>query len=166
MAQGPDDTVEDKKEYQFQPGKSCRVCSNVKAADQFYKNSNQPDKLDSRCKLCEKVRRKVAYHEQYELETFNRFRQRCKMRGIAFELTLPDIPKVPSHCPILGTELVINWGGRAQSNSSPTLDKIDPSLGYVKGNVAWMSSEANRMKSNHTIDSLENLLAWMKGKLK
>jgi hypothetical protein len=47
-------------------------------------------------------------------------------------------------------------------DNTPSLDKIIPSLGYVKGNVAVISWKANVMKSNLSIDMLESILSYIK----
>jgi hypothetical protein len=52
--------------------------------------------------------------------------------------------------------------GKAQSDSSPTLDKIDNAKGYTKGNIIWVSSRANRIKSDATLDELEKLIEYVK----
>jgi hypothetical protein len=75
---------------------------------------------------------------------------RAKKLGIPFNLELEDII-IPIYCPLLGIRLK-HYIGR--ENSSPSIDKIDPSLGYVKGNVWIISFKANRCKSNLTVEEL------------
>ena len=41
------------------------------------------------------------------------------------------------------------------------MDKIIPSLGYVKGNVQIISNRANFMKNDATIENIQALLAYM-----
>lgn len=41
------------------------------------------------------------------------------------------------------------------------LDRFTPELGYVKGNVAFLSRRANRLKNNTTTHELRQLLNWM-----
>jgi hypothetical protein len=142
----------------------CRVCNVSKSVDQYYKNSNTKSGYDGRCKGCESERRKRSYHENFERETYNRLKNRSRQRGITFDLELEDIPKLPKYCPILGVELVINWGGKAQSDNSPTLDKIIPEKGYVKGNIDWLSSKANNLKADNTIETLEKVLRYLRGR--
>jgi hypothetical protein len=45
--------------------------------------------------------------------------------------------------------------------TSPSLDKIDPEKGYVKGNVMWMSQLANAMKNNATKEELKQFANWV-----
>ena len=42
--------------------------------------------------------------------------------------------------------------------SSPSLDRIIPSLGYVKGNIRVISFRANTLKNNATLSELELIL--------
>lgn len=78
---------------------------------------------------------------------------RTQKRGIPFDLTIEDVV-VPDFCPVLGLPLYRNSGGRAQGPNSPTVDRIDPDLGYVKGNVRVISARANAIKSNATPEEL------------
>jgi len=41
---------------------------------------------------------------------------------------------------------------------SPSLDRINPALGYVKGNVWVISFKANAIKQNATVQELELLV--------
>jgi len=45
--------------------------------------------------------------------------------------------------------------------SSPSLDKIIPSLGYVVGNVQWLSKKANGMKQDASFQELEKFAKWV-----
>ena len=50
-------------------------------------------------------------------------------------------------CALSGDDLVIGGGW-----NSPSIDKIDPTLGYVKGNVQWLTKRMNLIKNNLTND--------------
>lgn len=85
-------------------------------------------------------------------------RQSARMAGIPHTLTLADIV-VPDKCPILGIPLAN--GAKAACDSSPSLDRIDPSKGYVPGNVQVISYKANTMKSNATPSELRAFAEWI-----
>ena len=67
---------------------------------------------------------------------------------------------VPEFCPVLGLRLKISEEGR-WTDSSPSLDRFIPSLGYVKGNVRVISWRANRIKCDATVEEVRALLAYM-----
>lgn len=73
-------------------------------------------------------------------------RHRAKKRGLPFNIELVDV-EIPSHCPVLGIPIYAS-GHRGNCANSPSIDRIVPSLGYVKGNVIVVSIQANRIKSN------------------
>lgn len=63
-------------------------------------------------------------------------------------------------CPVLGIPLI---GGRGFLHSgSPTLDRINPALGYIPGNIAVISHRANSAKRSLSVVEVEKLAAWMR----
>jgi hypothetical protein len=94
------------------------------------------------------------------LEMLKGAQSRAKKQGIPFDLTLSDLV-VPVACPVLGIVLSKRHG-KGSCPASPSLDRVIPDHGYVRGNVHIISMRANRLKSNATIDDLEAVLAYMK----
>lgn len=86
-----------------------------------------------------------------------RTKSRAKRLGLPFDLTLDDIV-VPDVCPVLGIPLVCGSGGRGGRMDSPSIDRIDPALGYVRGNVRIISNRANTLKNNASLAELEMVL--------
>ena len=93
-------------------------------------------------------------------------RSRASKRGLPFNLTVEDF-QIPERCPALGIEITLD-GDR---DSSPSLDRVVPPMGYVRGNVIVLSTRANRIKNDATAhelksiaEFLENLISkeWMK----
>ena len=90
-------------------------------------------------------------------EMLLRTRNRAKRKGFAFNITLDDLGKIPEVCPILGIPLKINVGSGLHPDS-PSVDRIVPNKGYTKGNVRIISTRANHLKSNATVEELEKIL--------
>jgi hypothetical protein len=88
-----------------------------------------------------------------------RIKRKAALLGIPFNLEPSDIT-VPERCPVLGIELTPS--GRGQRDDAPSLDRIRPEKGYVKGNVQIVSMKANRIKNDATIEELEKVLAFMR----
>lgn len=93
-------------------------------------------------------------------------RQRAKDRsaelGIPFDLVVSDIV-IPERCPVL--DIPIEPGIGKLHDGSPTVDRIIPDLGYVRGNVEVISHKANRMKNNGSLEEMRKVLAWMEKKV-
>jgi hypothetical protein len=90
-------------------------------------------------------------------------KRRAKEKGVPFDLT-PDYVRslAVDRCPSLGVELVYGSGngGSAEYNSA-SLDRIVPSLGYVRGNVQVLSARANAMKSDASPEELLLFANWV-----
>lgn len=77
-------------------------------------------------------------------------RQRARCKGIPFNLTIEDVT-VPNYCPVLG--LRIKRGSKVRGNC-PSVDRINPRKGYVKGNVIVVSMLANMIKTSATVEQI------------
>lgn len=105
-------------------------------------------------------RDKHQYYVEHWVERilyYTRFR--AEKKGIPFNLTLEDI-HLPEFCPVLGIRL--QFGGGPQQDSSPSIDRIIPKLGYVRGNVVVISHRANRLKGDATYTELERIASWLR----
>lgn len=103
---------------------------------------------------------KSAYKNRQRF-LFVRLRARANQQGIAFDLTEADI-SWPTHCPVFGIELQYDRRGAISRENAPSFDRVDPAAGYVKGNVYVVSSKANRIKSEATLDQLEALVRYVR----
>jgi hypothetical protein len=88
-------------------------------------------------------------------------RYRAKKKGIEFNLELSDVV-IPKVCPVLKIPLSAGSSSGGPRGCSPSLDRIDNTKGYIKGNVQVMSHKANTMK--HCADNNELILFanWIK----
>lgn len=75
----------------------------------------------------------------------------AKRRGIPCSLHYFDF-EIPKYCPILGIPLTYMSESDGNSPSHATIDRIDNSKGYEKGNVIVISRLANAMKNSANFD--------------
>jgi hypothetical protein len=78
---------------------------------------------------------------------FDNARRRAKKKGLEFNIEVKDI-YIPRRCPILKVPLICS------TRYSPSIDRVEPTKGYVKGNIAVISNLANSMKANATRQEL------------
>lgn len=82
-------------------------------------------------------------------------KKRAKEKGLDFNITEDDII-IPEKCPYLKTKFSYNAPRGSDRRTVITLDRIDSSKGYIKGNIEVISHLANTMKSNATQEELIN----------
>lgn len=83
-------------------------------------------------------------------ELWRRAKERAADRSLAFDLPIEEVI-IPQRCPALG--IIVRVGG-GRTPHSPSLDRIEPELGYVSGNVRVISDKANRLKGERDLQAL------------
>lgn len=77
-----------------------------------------------------------------------------------FTIAYEDI-EWPQVCPVLHIRLDYTPSRGGGRDASPSFDRRDPSIGYVRGNVLIISARANRIKSNATIHEIRAVADWL-----
>lgn len=152
--------------------KRCSHCGQILPLSEFSRSKTSANGYRSWCKRCINTernsdvnrRRCKEYYESRGRELarlskeqdirkylFNSAKARAIQRGLEFTITLNDIV-VPEKCPILGIPMSYHRG--IKQDDSYSLDRIDSSKGYVKGNVWVISLRANRIKNDSTPNEL------------
>lgn len=73
-------------------------------------------------------------------------KRRSIRKSMPFDLDLNYLESIyTTECPIFNIEF--KWGSADGRYNCPSLDRIDNDKGYVKGNVIFVSSKANTIKS-------------------
>jgi hypothetical protein len=75
-------------------------------------------------------------------------------RGIPFKLTIEYVWRLflrqSGCCRLTGWPLVLPRHGRSVVRGTASLDRIENSRGYIRGNVQWLHADINRMKYTHS----------------
>ena len=100
---------------------------------------------------------KKADDRRYKM--FHNAQHRAKRKGIPFSITIDDII-IPETCPLLGIPLVSTNDKRDPRN--PSLDQKIPGQGYTPDNIWVMSSRANWIKCDASLQELELLVENLK----
>ena len=143
--------------------KKCNKCESIKHYSFFRKKNNKSGWKDiegglrySYCKSCEADRMKKKYKSNPIPQMLSNSKIRAKNKGISHNINANDIKEIwpnNNRCPILGKEF--EMGYKKDKSYAPSLDRIEPKLGYIKGNIMIISDIANRMKQDSSLKDLE-----------
>lgn len=161
----------------------CKHCQEGKTYEELVKDKRKTDGVISVCKECgkkqllsrpnyialkEEMKRKYReeptyaeskrksrqlYHKNYlERVLLSNAKTRAKRMNLLINIDEFDIV-IPEVCPLL--EIPIFRGTNEVKSNSPSLDRIDTTKGYIKGNVRVISYKANTMKNDGDIPTLK-----------
>lgn len=164
--------------------KNCPHCGRVLPVNCFSKSNTSASGYRSWCKECINTSRnteenkakcrnyynsrgrelsRIAKEHNIQKYLYTSAKARARQRGETFTIDIEDIV-VPEVCPILGIPLKYNRG--MKGDDSYSLDRIDSSRGYVKGNIWVISLRANRIKNDSTVEGLRLIADKVEQKLK
>lgn len=130
---------------------------------EYYKKNRDYYILNSKLHYKQNKETKKKQEEEYYLKypekaILRSAKQTAKVKHLEINIELSDIV-IPSVCPILKIPFSFNRREGKRFNG-PSLDRINPSKGYIKGNIWVISDLANRMKNNATIEQLKQFGEW------
>lgn len=149
--------------------RKCKACGSRIRADNVSGYCNAPncrrtwDRLRGRFARAARREYHRNYNHGYRRANPQRFalrgaKRRAENSGVPFKLTEEDLPPIPDRCPVFNTVFI--FGNGCVRPESLTLDRIVPTLGYVPGNVMWLSHRANAMKQDASIEELHKFARW------
>jgi hypothetical protein len=96
----------------------------------------------------------------HDRRAFTNRRGRAKAKGIRWDLTYEDLGPAPECCPCCGVvmERGDENGGRG---TAPSLDRLLPEAGYIKGNVVWICHNCNGIKHDAGPADLYRVADWL-----
>ena len=84
-------------------------------------------------------------------------KKRARDKSLDFDIEVSDII-IPQFCPLLHIPIIHKTGMGKPRTSSPSLDRLDNSLGYIKGNILVMSYRANILKRDAEFQEMQRLV--------
>lgn len=139
-----------------------RICDKHGTPMRRYKNRGNPAWAQWHCHKCDDIRRKDWYASDPRRQLLYHARTRARLNSLPISISIEDI-EIPTTCPVLG--ILLERGVGRVKDSSPSIDRKSPELGYIPGNIRVISWRANKLRSDATIVELEKVLAYAKGLL-
>jgi hypothetical protein len=152
--------------------KQCSKCKIKKKNSEFNKQTKSKDGMAVWCRVCMN-----SYDKNYRdtkagylINALSSAKNRAKNKKVDFQLDLEYLQNIATKtCPVFGVDLLYasskNGAGYPNIHAA-SLDRIIPELGYVKGNVVFISNYANLIKSNATEVELYAVADWLHDKRK
>ena len=97
-------------------------------------------------------------------KSLSKIRERCKKRNVPFNLDINYLMNIyPDNgmCPALKIKMMFG-GDKANRYNSPSVDRIIPKKGYIKGNVRFVSFLANAIMNDANADEILKVGNWLK----
>lgn len=145
---------------------ACVECMKINAID--WKDSN-PERINELKRISHSLNYNNYKEKKANYYIINKksailalAKNRAIKKGMDFNITI-DAILWPDVCPVLGIKIDYEVRG-SHTNNSPTLDRLDNTLGYVIGNVNVISFRANSLKSNATYEEIKKLSDFMSRK--
>jgi hypothetical protein len=132
----------------------CTVCGNESVRHNRYFRNDRPTPVG--CQKCTgKYHTNFTGYEEMSGTYLTRVVTQAKERGYTFDCSYKDLWEVfldqERKCYLTGVELSFT------GDQTASLDRVDNSVGYTKGNIAWCHKVVNKMKNDQT---LEDFVDW------
>jgi hypothetical protein len=141
--------------------KTCLSCNQLLNLSKFslVDKWNYAGDIKDTCKKCSAIQRETErrnrnWKHDAQKVLYSNAKQRAKREGIDFTIDKDDII-IPDNCPVFGFPL--KRENKETWHSAPSLDRVDNTKGYVKGNVIVVSRRANILKKDATLTELKQL---------
>jgi hypothetical protein len=128
--------------YSIKPGGKVRSCGCYRKKERARRNTIEKPVEERKC-------------DDRRYKMFHNAQHRAKKKGIPFTISIEDII-IPETCPLLGIPLVSTNNKRDPRN--PSLDQKIAGKGYTPDNIWVISSRANALKWDASLQELKTLV--------
>ena len=150
----------------------CKGGCGIKPVTEFYPDKKSNIGIRSKCKKCtiaqnttpEALNKHAVYGREVRrkdprVRMHDSAKNRAKVSGLPFTIKVEDII-ITEKCPVFGCAMEVSR--KQHCDTSPSLDKVIPELGYVPGNICVISDRANRIKRDSSADDIRLLISFLK----
>ena len=156
---------------------TCKDCA--REYNKKYRQNNRESIAEKKKEYQQNNKERIAEHGReyrknnpYQIQSSrlsSSARKRAKKNKIPIDLDFISMPnmlnwlKRQPNCVCCGIRFRFGYKGKSGFHvGSPSLDRFNPSLGYIPGNVFLICVKCNTLKNDATLKELETVLAWMK----
>ena len=134
-----------------------KVCAYCKTDLDFLRKEDESMKVFCSASCHGRFYRKHT-DKGWAVNRYSSLMESAQKRGIEFDMSIDDLLEIgrPKYCKYL--ELELDYAATTVQPNSPSVNRINPNLGYVKGNLEVISHKANSMLLNATRDELRLFL--------
>jgi len=142
----------------------CSMCKEMKTAEHFHSDKSSKNGLQTYCKECTNIRMQNYYDKGglrvFMVKIFRQIRQNAESRNIPVEIDLQYLLDLYENqkglCALSGIKMDFksykSRNSRIINKNNISPDRIDPSKGYVPGNVQLVCAVVNAMKWDYSQD--------------
>lgn len=152
--------------------KLCKICGLTKNIDDFYKSQRSSRCKDCTLEITRKYKREKRKNSEFRNSELIKQKERrvrlwqntllhdSKNRGLEFNLTVRDIDELMEKqkglcywfkIPLIPSNI-------KKHPQQPSLDRLDKSKGYIKGNVVLTCYSANIGRNENSLETWQNFL--------
>lgn len=133
-----------KNRISFSERSTCRSCEARIAREYMAANKNK--RAEAKKKQREKNYGTIKYHVQEKISTWRK--ASSVLSDLTVEYLIDLYNQQDGYCYYSGEPMLFGWVDGKIHHNSLSLDRLDPSKGYIQGNVVWCSYLVNTMKQN------------------
>jgi hypothetical protein len=147
--------------------KICSGCKKQRIVSEFNHDTYSKDGYQTVCKECQKIRHGISYSIllNFMTQVLKNARGNAKKKGLSFDITKDDIielyDKQCGLCALTGEKMTHNSINDRQEDDphilnpkNISIDRIDSSVGYKKGNIQLVCAIVNIIKFEMTDEQL------------
>lgn len=130
---------------------ACFRENKLRARDTCAECGNPKDRRSVLCRTCNNKHKRptgfASEESRYIKAAWNRAGERARKFGVPFSIAISDITPVPENCQACGKEFSRR---RSDKLANPSIDRVIPSLGYIRENVWWICVGCNGAKGGES----------------